>query len=58
MGRTYRKNDRWKKDQKDQNFRNSKKFKDFKKNKIQPKPNLPVIDSESKDIDDNNDVNI
>ncbi len=57
MGRTYRNNDRWKKDQKDQNFRNSKKFKDFKKNKSQPK--LPPVDlspetKEDNDIDDNN----
>ncbi len=51
MGKTYHRNDRWKKDQRDQNFRNSKKFKDFKKNKS--KPNLPpVVDSEPKDVNE------
>ena len=55
MGRTYRNNDRWKRDQKDQNFRNSKKFKDFKK--VKSKPTLQPAESEPKeitnDIDDN-----
>ena len=52
MGRTYRKNDRWKKDQKDQNFRKSKKFKKFKDGYTQPKVNLPKF--EPTDIPDDN----
>lgn len=56
MGRTYRKNDRWKKDQKDQNFYQSNKFKNFKKNK--QKPNPPKTDSEPVEIDDSIDNNI
>ena len=45
MGRTYRKNDRWKKDRRDQNFKKSKKFKDlFKRSGFTPpKPNLPEV---------------
>lgn len=43
MGRTYRKNDRWKKDRHDQNFRKSKKFKDFKSGKTEPKYHPPVV---------------
>jgi len=39
MGRTYRKNDRWKKDRRDQNFKKSKKFKEFKRGGVKsPKP--------------------
>ena len=54
MGRTYRKNDRWKKDRRDQNFKKSKKFKDFKRGGFtqQPKTNLPSVDSEPIEIDD------
>ena len=52
MGRTYRKNDRWKKDRRDQNFKKSKKFKDFKRSGFTPpKPNLPEV-VESTDTDD------
>jgi hypothetical protein len=29
MGKTYKRNDRWKKDRRDQNFKKSKKFKEF-----------------------------
>jgi hypothetical protein len=46
MGRTYRKNDRWKKDRRDQNFKKSKKFKDFKRGDFTPpKPSLPQVDT-------------
>lgn len=54
MGKTYKRNDRWKKDLRDQNFRNSKKFKEFKHDYQVTKPNLPTtIDSEPTEIDDN-----
>jgi hypothetical protein len=55
MGRTYRKNDRWKKDRRDQNFKKSKKFKDFKRGGFtQPsKPNLPDVEP-TDTIDDSN----
>ena len=47
MGRTYRKNDRWKRDRRDQNFKKSKKFKEFKRGGFQPpKTNLPTTDEE------------
>ena len=47
MGRTYRKNDRWKRDRRDQNFKKSKKFKEFKRGGfIPPKINLPSVDEE------------
>ena len=53
MGRTYRKNDRWKKDRRDQNFKKSKKFKDlFKRSGFTPpKSNLPEV-VEPTDTDD------
>jgi hypothetical protein len=41
MGRTYKRNDRWKKDRKDHSFRNSKKFKDFKGHQPHHKPIIP-----------------
>ena len=52
MGRTFRKNDRWKKDRHDQNFRKSKKFKEVKDGYVHPKPHLPQINSEPIDTDD------
>jgi hypothetical protein len=53
MGRTYRKNDRWKKDRRDQNFKKSKKFKKFKNGKFKPsKLNLPKVENELTDTDD------
>jgi len=54
MGRTFRKNDRWKKDRRDQNFRKSKKFKDFKKGFIHTKPDSPETILEPMDIADDN----
>ena len=54
MGRTFRKNDRWKKDRRDQNFRKSKKFKDFKKGFVHPKLNLPETILEPMDIENDN----
>lgn len=56
MGRTYKKNDRWKKDRRDQNFQKSKKFKELKHGvKQAPKSNLPeIIDVEPTEIDDTN----
>ena len=53
MGRTFRKNDRWKKDRRDQNFRKGKKFKEVKDGYIHPKSHLPKVDSEPIDTDDN-----
>lgn len=50
MGRTFRKNDRWKKDRHDQNFRKSKKFKEVKDGYVQPKSHLPKVE-EPKDND-------
>ena len=53
MGRTYRKNDRWKKDRRDQNFKKSKKFKDFKKGGGS-KPIKPAsVEPDQIDINDN-----
>jgi hypothetical protein len=53
MGRTYRKNDRWKKDRRDQNFKKSKKFKDFKRGGFTPpKPVLPEVVEPKDSIDD------
>lgn len=53
MGKTFRRNDRWKKDRRDQNFKKSKKFKEFKKGGfIPPKSNLPSVDEEPTEIDD------
>ena len=54
MGKTIRRNDRWKKDRRDQNFKKSKKFKEFKKGGFTPlKANLPPVDEEPTEIDDN-----
>ena len=54
MGRTFRKNDRWKKDRRDQNFKKSKKFKKFKKGGFIPqKQNLPEVEDNKIDINDN-----
>lgn len=45
MGKTYKRNDRWKRDRRDQNFKKSKKFKEFKKGGFTPpKTNLPPVD--------------
>ncbi len=52
MGRTFRKNDRWKKDRRDQNFHKSKKFKEVKDGYVHPKSHLPQTNSEPIDIDD------
>jgi len=53
MGRTYRKNDRWKRDRRDQNFKKSKKFKEFKRGDFHPqKTNLPTIEEPTEIIDD------
>ena len=51
MGKTYRKNEGWKRDRRDQNFKKSKKFKDFKDGHLQPKHNRPVTESDSQDSD-------
>ena len=56
MGRTFRKNDRWKKDRRDQNFRNSKKFKEIKGGHVHSKPHSAPVDSEPIDTDDNNSI--
>lgn len=50
MGRTFRKDNRWKKDRRDQSFRKSKKFKDFQhdhQHRHKPIDGRP-IDEESK----------
>jgi len=53
MGKTYKRNDRWKRDRRDQNFKKSKKFKEFKKDGfISPKANLPMVDGEPTETDD------
>ena len=54
MGKTYKRNDRWKRDRRDQNFKKSKKFKEFKHGGFSaPKPNLPTTtDSEPIEITD------
>jgi hypothetical protein len=53
MGKTFRRNDRWKKDRRDQNFKKSKKFKEFKHSGHQPQKMNPVpTDSEPIEIDD------
>ncbi len=51
MGRTFRKNDRWKKDRHDQNFRKSKKFKEVKDGYVHPKSTSPLI-AEPLEVDD------
>jgi len=57
MGRTFKKNGRWKKDQKDKNFRKSKKFKDIQHGQHQHKPvdNPPLIE-EDYDLDNIDDT--
>jgi hypothetical protein len=53
MGRTFRKNDRWKKDRRDQNFKKSKKFKDIQYGQHQNKPvnEIPLIEEDPYDLD-------
>ncbi len=52
MGKTYKRNDRWKKDRRDKNFRNSKKFKEFKHEKHTHKPaEVPPIEIDDDNID-------
>ncbi len=47
MGKTYKRNDRWKKDRRDQNFKKSKKFREFKHDGLFPsKPNFQPKDLE------------
>ena len=50
MGRTFRRNDRWKKDRKDKNFRNSKKFKTAHQGN-QPNTGKPVDTPLDEDYD-------
>ena len=50
MGRTFRRNDRFKKDRRDKNFRKSKKFKEFKSKDF--KSPKPIIELETDDITD------
>lgn len=54
MGRTHRKNDRWKRDRRDQNFKKSKKFKEFDHGGHSPsKSNSPELEIvEPMEIDD------
>ena len=53
MGKTFRRNDRWKKDRRDQNFKKSKKFKEFSHGGFQPsKTNLPSVNEEPTETDD------
>ena len=55
MGRTFRKNDGWKKDRRDQNFKKSKKFKDLQHGQHQHKPvDAPLIEEEFDGFDDIN----
>jgi hypothetical protein len=57
MGKTFRRNDRWKKDRRDQNFKKSKKFKEFDHGgHAPPKSNLPEPETiEPIEIDDSTD---
>jgi hypothetical protein len=58
MGRTFRKNDRWKKDRRDQNFKKSKKFKDIQHGNHQDKPaDGPPPIEEDYDLDNTLDNN-
>ena len=51
MGKTYKRNDRWKRDRRDQNFKKSKKFKEFKHSGHQPQKSNPVpTDSETVEV--------
>jgi hypothetical protein len=52
MGRTFKKNNRWKKDKHDQNFRKSKKFKEFKGGHPHQKPSLAPVEAEPIEVDD------
>ena len=53
MGKTFKRNDRWKKDRRDKHFRESKKFKDFQHD-YQPRqrPN-DAKSTEDAPVDDN-----
>lgn len=52
MGKTFRRNDRWKKDRRDRNFKESKKFKDFKHGNHHSKDELlPVKEDEKEQFD-------
>jgi hypothetical protein len=58
MGRTFKRNDRWKKDRRDKNFRKSKKFKDlnYGQHQHQSKPgDIPPIEEDYDGFDDNGD---
>lgn len=55
MGKTYKRNDRWKKDRRDKGFRNSKKFKEFRHSPHMPhRPvEVPSIEPDYDDVDSN-----
>lgn len=53
MGRTFRRNDRFKKDRRDRNFKKSKKFKEFKQGEYSPpKLNTPLDESPIDEVED------
>ena len=54
MGKTYKRNDRWKKDRRDQNFKKSKKFKEIQQGHHQnQKPDdIPLIEEDYDGSDD------
>ena len=53
MGKTFRRNDRWKKDRRDQNFKKSKKFKELSRGGFQqPKTDGPPSELDPVEIDE------
>ena len=53
MGRTFRRNDRFKKDRRDRNFKKSKKFKEFKQGEfLPPKSNITIDEPPVDEPDD------
>jgi len=58
MGRTFRRDDRFKKDRRDRNFKKSKKFKEFQQGGYQPpKPESGVgLDALPESVEGNDDI--
>lgn len=58
MGKTHKRNDRWKRDRRDQNFKKSKKFKEHQHGISHPTPktNLPEVTDKDIEINDNFDL--
>jgi len=58
MGRTFKKNDRWKKDRRDQNFQKSKKFKKMKEKSHRPDDGSYKIEPTKEIQDNDSDIDI